>query len=166
MTPSRHFSGIGNVTWSSSTLLPALTTSSWALKVMLPSSTNCLSSPPVSRNVELPMLTRSCSVSTCLVTRWPLTNVPLWLPRSMISYWPVGDLRSSAWCRDTLRSDRTTSLSGIRPMRMALAGSGIRAVGLRSTLGSISAWTAAAGWAGTAGGGAAGRGATAGWDGW
>ena len=104
--------------------------------------------------MELPMLTRSCSVSTCLVTRWPLTNVPLWLPRSTISYWPVGDLRSSAWCRDTLRSDRTTSLSGTRPMRMALAGSGIREVGLRSTLGSISAWTAAAGcasWGATAG---------------
>ena len=48
-------------------------------------------------------------------------------------------------------------------MRMALAGSGIREVGLRSTLGSISGTAAAAAAAGAAGGtGAAGRGAAAG----
>ena len=38
----------------------------------------------------------SASVTVALVIRWPFRNVPLWLPRSAISYSPPGSLRSSA----------------------------------------------------------------------
>ena len=74
MTPTRHFSGIANDTRSSSTLPPAtVTTRSSAATVTSPSSVNCRSLPPASRNVECPMPTVSLSVSGCAETRRPLT---------------------------------------------------------------------------------------------
>ena len=101
---------------------------------MSPSSMNSRSSSPTRRNVARPMLMMSRSVTVAVDMRSPLTNVPLWLPRSMISYRPPPELRSSAWFRETLRSCTTRSLSGPRPMRSTRTGARITAVGRRSTL--------------------------------
>jgi len=78
---------------------------------------------------------RSWSVTVVApAIRRPFTNVPLWLPRSAISYRPSPRLRSSACTRDTLRSGTTRSLPGSRPMRSSRVGARITEVGRRSTL--------------------------------
>ena len=84
----------------------------------------------------------SLSFSSAWLIRVPLTNVPLWLPRSMIWYRPVGDCRSSACCLETPRSDTTMSLSGraadphdLRGQRHARGGPPVDARQAREDLG-------------------------------
>ncbi len=93
--------------------------------------------PPASRKVAWPIETMSSSVSSAWFTRWPLTKVPLWLPRSKIWYRPVGDIFSSACALETPRSCTTMSLSGRRPIFTTRADCSLmREVGSRSTPGS------------------------------
>ena len=133
ITPSRHRSPSRKLTSSSSTLpLGSVTVSPLASSEMSPPSTNSCSSSPTRRKVAGPMPMTSASVTVADEIRWPFRNVPLWLPRSVISYSPPGDLRSSAWRRDTPRSATTTSLPAERPIRSTLAGSGMTALGKRS----------------------------------
>src|SRR5215510_8052518 len=88
-----------------------------------PAPANSCSSWPASRNVEEPTPTTSPSDSAASVTRWPLTKVPLVLPRSTMRYTPA-TLRSSAWWLETAGSATTMSLSGARPMRSTPLGTG------------------------------------------
>ncbi len=136
MTPTRDLSGMGKLTWSSRILPPGRrTVRSWATNETSPSSMNSRSSSPNRRKVARPIPIRSCSVTVVgWAIRWPFTNVPLWLPRSAISYRPPPRLRSSACTRDTLRSGTTRSLSGARPMRSSRAGARRTEVGRLSTL--------------------------------
>ncbi len=136
MMPTRLRSPIGKLTRSSSTLpLDSRTVSSWATSETSPSSMNSRSSSPTSRNEARPMPIRSCSVTVVgWPIRWPFTKVPLWLPKSAISYRPLPRLRSSACSRETLRSGTTRSLLGARPMRSRRVGARITVVGRRSTL--------------------------------
>jgi len=61
--------------------------------------------------VQWPVVMMSWSVSVARETRLPFTKVPLLLPRSMISWFPAGDFRDSAWLRVTPGSSaRTRSL--------------------------------------------------------
>ena len=141
MTAIMERSASGNVMPSSSTFClppsPTVTWRFWASKGTLPSSMDPTRTPAASRNVACPIETMLSSVSSAWFTRWPLTKVPLWLPRSKIWYRPVGDIFSSACALETPRSCTTMSLSGRRPIFTTRAvGSWMREVGSRSTPGS------------------------------
>ena len=97
ITPSRQRSPSGKLTWLRMTLpLGRVTVRSLACSEMSPVSMNSWSSSPTSRNVAGPIPMMSSSETGAADTRWPLTNVPLWLPRSTISY-PDTPRRSSEW---------------------------------------------------------------------
>src|ERR1700735_2355269 len=141
MTAIMERSASGNVMPSSSPFAlppsPTVTWRFWASKGTVPPSMYSTRTPPASRNVACPIETMSSSVSSAWFTRWPLTKVPLWLPRSKIWYRPVGDIFSSACALETPRSCTTMSLSGRRPIFTTRADwSLMREVGSRSTPGS------------------------------